>query len=281
MSYSFLNKINLDDLREIASTKLNIDAKSISKSDLKSIIINGFKKYKLPSSPTPIITNKKEKLVEHKSETKKNDKKKSIKIEIKTKDKTNKYLIDKKIGHQGKEGTIYKVKKEGGKKEYALKQFSKSKSSNNLEKEANFLKIAGNAEISPKMIEYNLDKKYIVMDLLDKSLFDILKENKGKISIEYQKRIIEICKLLDKLGIFHGDPSPLNFMEKDGKLYIIDFGFSKEINDDILQKVGKHPNLKVIPLGFMVKIKEVCNPKNFPELMKYISKEDKVQFGLV
>ena len=71
------------------------------------------------------------------------------------------------------------------------------------------------------------------MDKLDKNLFDILKENKGKLSLKTQKRMIEIFKKLDEIGVYHGDPNPLNFMEKDGELYIIDFGFGSKIDEKL------------------------------------------------
>ena len=119
------------------------------------------------------------------------------------------------------------------------------------------------------------------MDKLDKNLFDILKENKGKLSLKTQKRMIEIFKKLDEIGVYHGDPNPLNFMEKDGELYIIDFGFGSKIDEKLCKKLkSDKPNLSYMPIGFLLKIKEVCNSKDFPELLKYISKEDKEKFGL-
>jgi tRNA A-37 threonylcarbamoyl transferase component Bud32 len=239
--FNFLDELNLKELREIAKDA-GLELTNMKKSDIVSFLKNVFKKYNF----------------------------KEPKIE----ENNQKYKIIEKIGHNGKEGTIYSVKKLNGKKVFAMKKFKNNKSKNNIEKEGELLKEAAKCNLSPKVIEIDLENKFIVMDKLDKSLFDILKENEGKMSLEYQKRFIDICKQLDNLGISHGDPSPLNFMEKEGKLYIIDFGFGK------LMEKGENLNIKYMPLGFILKIKDVCGTKNFPEIMKYISKEDKIKFNL-
>ena len=51
---------------------------------------------------------------------------------------------------------------------------------------------------------------------MDRSLMDIIKKYRGKIPQKYQKQIIRLIENLDKVRIFHGDPNPMNFMEKDG-----------------------------------------------------------------
>ena len=247
MSYKFLNDISVKDLREICKTVGIENPDNISKNDLISYLKNGFKKYNLPE---PEIKETKEK-----------------------------WKIEDKIGYEGKEGTVYNVKK--GSKYYAMKKFKKDKSENKLKLESDLQKIASKENISPKIYDVDLENKYIVMDKLDKNLFDILKENNGKLSSKYQKRMIEIFKTLDKVNVYHGDPNPLNFMEKNGELYIIDFGFGSKIDDKVCNKLkSKTPNLSYMPIGFLLKIKDVCDTKNYPELLKCISKEDRIKFGL-
>jgi tRNA A-37 threonylcarbamoyl transferase component Bud32 len=247
MSYKFLNDISVKDLREICKTVGIENPENISKSDLISYLKNGFKKYNLPE---PDLTQKEEK-----------------------------WKIEDKIGYEGKEGTVYNVKK--GSKSYAMKKFKKDKSVNKIQLESDLQKIASKHNLSPKIYDVDLENKWIVMDKLDKNLFDILKENNGKLSSVYQKRMIEIFKNLDKFGVYHGDPNPLNFMEKNGELYIIDFGFGSKIDDKLCNKLkSKTPNLSYMPIGFLLKIKDVCDTKNYPEILKYINKEDRVKFGI-
>ena len=58
---------------------------------------------------------------------------------------------------------------------------------------------------------------------------------------------------LDKINIFHGDPNPANFMIKDGKLYIIDYGFAKIIDKKLYKKLRTNtPNNKFMILGFII-----------------------------
>lgn len=256
-SYKFLNLLNVNDLREISKQVGIENPENISKTDLISYLKNGFKKYGLPDKD--VEKNKVERLSEEKSR--------------------NKYKIIDKLGHEGKEGTIYLVTK--GKKEYAMKQFKQTKSENNIQKEAKLLKIAYKIGVAPKVYDVDLENKWIVMEKLNKSLFDILKENQGKLSKQYQKRMIEICKKLDEAEIYHGDPSPLNFMEKDGQLYIIDFGFGSYIDEKYIQKNNtSKPNISFMILGFLLKIKDVCDMNNFKELLKVIPKQDIEKFGL-
>ena len=68
------------------------------------------------------------------------------------------------------------------------------------------------------------------MEKLDTSILDIIKENNLRLPVKYQSQIIKIIKKLDEIGIFHGDPNPLNFMVTNNKVNIIDFGFAKEID---------------------------------------------------
>jgi hypothetical protein len=67
-------------------------------------------------------------------------------------------------------------------------------------------------------------------------------------------------------------------MYKDKKLYIIDFGMSKEIDEKLIKKLGtKTPNLDLMTLGFILKLKEFkCPFSSYSYLIKHI-KEDEIQ----
>jgi len=269
--YDFLEKLSIKDLREITK-EIGIESKNIGKEELISILKNGFKKYGAGDIKEDKKSKKEIKKSLKEEEKSKKEIKKNVKEEEKSKKEENDYIILERTGYQGKEGLVYVCKKKGGKKEYVMKKFKKTKSEKNILKEAELLSRAAKAGIAPQVIDVNTKEKWIVMEKLEKSLFDILKESEGKISKEYQKRMIEIFKKLDELGISHGDPSALNFMEREGKLYIIDFGFGKEMKDPL--------NIRVMPLGFILKIKDICGTKGFNELIKYISNDDKKAFGI-
>ena len=69
---------------------------------------------------------------------------------------------------------------------------------------------------------------------------------------------------------------------KDNKIYIIDFGFSKEINQKFIKKVGaENPNVTLMLIGFILKLKEL----NFDNLCwkylkQYVSQENIDKFKI-
>ena len=90
----------------------------------------------------------------------------------------------------GKDGIVYTLLYRG--REYAIKQFKPQKSLNKIQLEADLQRKAAKIGISPKVKECNLDKRYIRMDKLDKSLYKLMQNKGGKLSIKYQKAIVEI-----------------------------------------------------------------------------------------
>lgn len=193
----------------------------------------------------------------------------------------NSYTLEKQIGNKGKDGTTYLVSTSSNIK-YAMKTFKKRKSSNKIEKEANLQKIAAKANISPKVIDVNLNEKYIVMERMNKHLVDVMKENNGNLTLEQQKKIVKIFQTLDNIKIFHGDSNILNYMYKGKKLYIIDFGMSKEINEKFIKKIGsKTPNIDVGLLGFILKLKEMkCPSSSYSHLKLFINESNIKNFNI-
>jgi tRNA A-37 threonylcarbamoyl transferase component Bud32 len=190
------------------------------------------------------------------------------------KQKVEKYKRIKQLGEPGKEGTTYLVRDVHG-KDYAMKTFRKTKSSNRLRREANFQKIAYKAGISPKVYDYDIVSKYILMQKMDKHLYDVLKANGGVLLKYQQQRIIEIFQILDKIGIFHNDANISNYMLLGKQIYIIDFGFAKEI------KNKTNPNMTLMLIGFILKLKELHAPeKSYALLKTYLKPEDVTRFNL-
>jgi serine/threonine protein kinase len=190
-----------------------------------------------------------------------------------------KYKQLEQLGNRGKEGKTYLVQNAEN-EEYAMKTFPRRKSSARIIREVNFQRRAANMGVSPSIIEYNLDNKFIVMEKLDITLLDILKKQKGKLTTRQQKRILEIFTLLDEAKVFHADPSPLNFMEKNKQLYIIDFGMAKNIDKRIIREHSETPNIRLGTLGFILKLKELSPQINCSHILKYIPVETKQKFRI-
>lgn len=192
----------------------------------------------------------------------------------------SKYIIYNQIGNTGKDGTTFLVKLRN--KEYAMKRFNKKKSIINIQKEATFQIKASETGISPKIIDVDIANNFIVMEKLSKHLLDLIKQNNGCLSEKYQKQIINIFMKLDECKVFHADSNIMNYMLKDDKIYIIDFGMSKLIDDKLIKKLGtKTPNLDLMNLGFILKLKEFnfnCSSFNF--LLSFVSNSNKTKYGL-
>ena len=197
------------------------------------------------------------------------------------KKKVDKYRRVRQLGNKGKEGICYLVK-DNKDKEFAMKTFRKTKSSNTLKAEYILQKKAASVGISPRVVEYDSVSKYIVMEKMDQHLLDVMKKQNGSLTKSQQVQIIEIYEKLDEIKVFHGDSNLLNYMLKGKKIYIIDFGFSKEINQKFIKKLGTdNPNLKIMTLGFILKLKDLkYPPTSWKYLKKYISDENIKKFGI-
>jgi tRNA A-37 threonylcarbamoyl transferase component Bud32 len=196
-------------------------------------------------------------------------------------DKVSKYTKIRQLGNKGKEGITYLVE-DKYKKQYAMKTFRKTKSSNTLKKEYKLQKKASKVGISPCVYEYDTVSKYIVMDKMDGHLLDAMKKQRGSLHKYQQKRILEIFRKLDSIGIFHGDANLANYMLKGKQIYLIDYGFAKIIDDRLVRSLNTEtPNSDLMLLGFVLKLKEFnCPPESYKYLLPYISDGDKEKFRL-
>jgi len=190
----------------------------------------------------------------------------------------------KQLGEKGKEGTTYLVKTHkfpAGGEYYAMKTFNKKKSGSRLYIEASLQQKAADAGVAPQVIDVDPISKHIVMQCMEKHLWDMLVKTK-QLSINQQRQIIGLYKKLDKIGIFHGDANLMNYMYQGGKLYMIDFGMSKEINDSLIKKLNTStPNINIMTLGLILKLRNMnFNEESWVYLEKYLSMEQKSQFNL-
>lgn len=201
-------------------------------------------------------------------------------ISRKKKKEKTKYQIMEQIGNTGKEGITYRVLK--NKTEYAMKTFKKRKSSSRILKEAELQQKASEADISPKIFDVDSEKKFIVMERMDQHLTDKMLTQNGNLNVSQQKQLIKIFKTLDKIKIFHADSNLLNYMIKDNKIYIIDFGMSKDVDEKLEKKLGTStPNIDFMTIGFILKLKEFnCPSSSYSHLRTYISPENRTKFDI-
>ena len=78
---------------------------------------------------------------------------------------------------------------------------------------------------------------------------------------------------MDETGVFHGDPNPANFMLKGASMYMIDYGFARDIDDKLVKKYETNtPNTKFMILGLILKLKEIYREHNPNIEYKVLSK---------
>jgi tRNA A-37 threonylcarbamoyl transferase component Bud32 len=172
---------------------------------------------------------------------------------------------------RGKDGAICKEKfGKNGKNNVVYKVFKKNKNKEELKKELKFMKKGYDLGISPRVYDYSVDgnNPYIIIEEMDKTLYDLMKDD-CVISDDMQYQMIDILETLDRNRIFHGDVSPLNFMTSHSnpdKLYIIDYGMSKEMDKKFIKEHSEHANIKQGITFFILKIREQ-NPDFQPKIL--------------
>lgn len=192
----------------------------------------------------------------------------------------NKYKKCEQLGNTGKDAKTYLVFDKYN-KQYAMKVFKKTKSGKKIAEEVQLQKLCSDVQISPKIVDYDTESKFIVMEKMDGHLFHII-QNTGILSEDYQRQLIAIFKAMDRVGVFHGDANMMNYMVRDNKLYIIDFGYGTLINDSQIKKLGtSKPNMEIMLLGFILKLKDMkCGEASYKKLVKYLSSDKRQKFGL-
>lgn len=191
------------------------------------------------------------------------------------------YKIGEQLGNKGKDGVTYLVTIEGD--EYAMKTFNKKKSKQNIQKEADLQEMASKYNIAPKIIDVDIVNNYIVMEKMDKHLYEVMKKQNGNLSEKQQKEILNIFNKLDEAKVLQNDANILNYMYKNNKLYIIDFGISKMIDEKLKKKLGSsRPNYEIMTVGFIIKLKELkCPETSYSYLLKHVSEENKIKYKMI
>jgi tRNA A-37 threonylcarbamoyl transferase component Bud32 len=120
------------------------------------------------------------------------------------------------------------------------------------------------------------------MEKMDGHLFDAIHQQYGILTSDQQKQVLRLFKTLDKINVFHGDANMMNYMYKGSKLYIIDFGYSKKMDESQIKKLGTTtPNMEIMLLAFIMKLKDMkCPHESYSTLLTYMSPEKKATYNL-
>jgi len=192
-----------------------------------------------------------------------------------------KYSIKQQLGLKGKDGKTFLVVDKFG-YEYAMKQFRKNKSIDGILTEVQFQRRCSEHRISPKIIDVDTKNKFIVMEKMDYHLLDEINANGGLLTEKRQKELVCVLQEMDRIGVFQGDANLLNYMVKNDRLFVIDFGLAKEIDKKLLKTTGTtSPNLKLMLLSFVIKLKEShAKEESFRFLKKFLSEEDRKNLSI-
>jgi predicted Ser/Thr protein kinase len=166
------------------------------------------------------------------------------------------YTFIKQLGVEGKDGRTFLVEDKHG-HTWALKLFKRDKNPEHMQREVDMQRIAADAGVAPRIVDYNIDGRFIVMEKLDRTLYDFFRAQEGQLTVAQQKAMVSLFKRLDTCGVLHNDPNPLNFLKKGRCWYAIDYGFAKRITDRVRARFGAHPNAKAMTLGLVLQLRRI------------------------
>lgn len=170
---------------------------------------------------------------------------------------------------KGREGKVY-VHPSDPKK--IIKLFRKNKNHNDLIQEFQLQRDAAQHGLAPAVYQIVRFKGRwgMVMDRLDHTLMDEIRDA-NELDEKRQRDMVKLLDGLDRIGIFHGDVSPLNFMvrARDKRLFLIDFGMSRRIGMGIgssNKNLGDRPNRRLGTAAFILKLRQFV-PDFSPEYL--------------
>ena len=163
-------------------------------------------------------------------------------------------LTNVQSGKKGKEGDTRIVAGPSG-REYAVKVFKSKKSAKKIHQEADLQSAAAKTGAAPMVYGVNEEEKYIVMEKMETLLIEYVRSLPGwkdhdEMPMPLQKQIVGLMLRLDEAKVIQNDGNSLNLMMKRGKVFVIDFGFAKEIKPADLKKRGPHPNFELTLWAF-------------------------------
>lgn len=145
-----------------------------------------------------------------------------------TRDRTQPIEI---LGQEGKDGMVVKALLDG--RPMAIKVFKKTKSPDVIAEEVRLQQIASEIGVAPPIVETQAVSdchRAFAMPMMHHRLLDIVNEQSG-LTNEQAQEIIRLYQAMGSGGLLHNDSNVgRNIMsDSNGKLWLIDFGFSKEV----------------------------------------------------
>ena len=190
---------------------------------------------------------------------------------------TSTWVKKQTIGKPGKEGTGYIVYKKGDQSiEYVMKEFKEKKSFSKVREEVKFQIIASLYGLSPVIYEYGKKPRpYIIMDKMNGgTIIDVMKKQNGILTIDQQKQLISIYEILDRIKVYHNDCNIRNLMFNNDKLYIIDFGMSRDLKNN-------ESNFDSLNLAMITMTNYQAYLKEYPKLfIKYLKNDISKRYWL-
>jgi len=170
--------------------------------------------------------------------------------------KYGRYTFLRQVGVEGKDARAFRVvDKQGNGPVLVMKVFKSSKSASKIQREGDLQRVAGIHGLAPEVVDINPDARYIVMEEMGETLFEVFRRQRGTLTLKQQREILALFEKLDRCGVFHGDPNPLNIMTTlDNKQWkVIDFGFARRITKRT--KLGDRPNARLMTVGLILQLR--------------------------
>jgi len=173
----------------------------------------------------------------------------------------NKYILIEKI-NEGSFGTVFKAQNKRTKEIVAIKFEDRTEDIKSLKNEAKIYQYLGKLDGFPQLKMFGIvdNKNYLVMDLLGKSLLDIITHYKAfslKTVLFLGIQILQRIQSLHNKCLLHRDIKPSNFIfgndNETNKIFLVDFGLTKRYDYN-----GIHIEEK--------KIKSIIGSTNFVSL---------------
>ena len=120
-------------------------------------------------------------------------------------------------------------------KNYFAKHYKKIKNIKMIYNEINILKELTGLNV-PKILNYNIQKKYIIYNYISGQNLNHLKVAELKYKTLIFIKILDTISLIHKKGIIHCDLKPENIILSGNIIYIIDFGIACHLNQPYIFK---------------------------------------------
>lgn len=108
------------------------------------------------------------------------------------------------------------------------KQFKPKKSVARIQKEIAFGRRAAAAGFGPRILLVDIAHRMFIMEAMDETLCGRWVRQGKRLTWEQMEELADLVRRCREAGIYHNDHKCLNIMLKDGRMFLIDYGFAKE-----------------------------------------------------